>query len=125
MRKIYVCHPYQGSNALDIAAPERNAKTVAELCRAYWKRGDLPVAPQIYLPRFVNDKRDRQAALEACIRLMVLCDEVHVWGDEVSPGMETELRIAAQYGMIIRTKSPALVSRVAALTDRSEKQVAA
>jgi hypothetical protein len=52
--------------------------------------GHLPIAPQLYLPAFLDETTERNLALQFCLRLVALADEVRVYG-EPTAGMRLEI----------------------------------
>ncbi|MGI5865486.1 MAG: exonuclease domain-containing protein [Myxococcales bacterium] len=94
-RRVYVCHPYRDD-------PQGNAARVAEVCRALTDSGLVPIAPQLYLPAFVDEATQREEALALCLELLDVCDEVRVYGERVSEGMRVELRHAEARRIPIR-----------------------
>ena len=83
---IYVCSPYA-------ADPERNARRTENFCRYVWKMGGIPLAPHLLFPRFMNENRnkEREAGLRMARKLLGMCDEMWVFGDEISEGMVGEI----------------------------------
>lgn len=89
---VYICHPYSDD-------PELNEFKVREICRAVVTSGAVPLGPQIYLPQFMDEGTQRKQAMEACLRLMRVCDEVWVYGHTLSDGMAQEVGLALDIGM--------------------------
>lgn len=83
-RRVYVCHPYRND-------PEENAARVAEICRSLLQRGYFPMAPQLYVPQFVEEDEDVERVLGLCLDLMNGCDELWVYGKRITPGMQMEI----------------------------------
>lgn len=94
-RRIYVCHPYADD-------PEANTERVRELCRALTDSGYLPVAPQLYLPQFLDEDTQREVALSFCLELVGICDEVRVYGGRVTAGMRREIERAEVLSIPVR-----------------------
>ena len=94
-QRVYVCHPFAGE-------VEANTGRVKVICRALVERGLLPVAPQLYLPQFLDEATDRDRALELCLGLLEVCDEVRVYGSRISPGMRLEIDHAVALGIPVR-----------------------
>lgn len=94
-RRVYVCHPFSGD-------PEGNAARVRGLCRKLHRQGVLPIAPQIYLPQFVDEATERVRAMELCIHLLELCDAIYVYGTHLTTGMRKELWHASSKGMDVQ-----------------------
>ena len=61
--------------------------------------GALPIAPHLYLPQLIDETTRREQALALCLELLATCDEVRVFGDLVTEGMERELREAKRLGI--------------------------
>jgi len=101
---IYVCSPYA-------ADPERNARRAENFCRYVWKMGGIPLAPHLLFPRFMNENRhkEREAGLRMARKLLGMCDEMWVFGDEISEGMVGEImrrRPAASRSITTTAPSP-------------------
>lgn len=96
-RRVYICGP-QGNGA------ERETEAALMCCRFAVSHQCVPVAPQLYYFRFLNDFDYRERRLEMKFRLKDLkcCDEVWVFGERISEGMEKELTFAARKGKHIR-----------------------
>lgn len=92
---VYVCHPYVGNTAANIEA-------VRQICRELVENGLLPIGPQIYLPQFVDESTEREVALSMCMQLVDICDELRVYGDQVTTGMFREIDHAARVGVLVR-----------------------
>ena len=91
MATVFVSHPFS-------AEPEANQALVAAIARRLARAGHVPVAPQIYLPRFVDEITERDRAMWICLGLLSLCDEVWVYGDP-SKGMHMEIAEARRLGI--------------------------
>jgi len=83
---LYICHPF-GSD------PQGNAERVRKICRWFAQQGYLPLAPQIYLPQFLDEASEREVAMGVCRRLIGLADELLVFG-EPTAGMLMEMEEA-------------------------------
>lgn len=90
-RSIYVCHPFR-------CDPERNAVEIGSLARGIAKRGFVPLAPQIYLPEFLDETTEREVALSCCLTLLALSDEFWVYGGPTE-GMRLEIAEARRLGI--------------------------
>lgn len=94
-RRVYVCHPFADD-------PDANTKRVLDLCRALTDSGYLPIAPQIYLPRFMDEATERERALSLCLELVGTCDEVRVYGGRITAGMRREIEYAEARAIPVR-----------------------
>lgn len=93
MPRVYVSHAYRGD-------PGGNAAAVARLARRLALEGALPIAPQIYLPAFLDEATERDLALKICLEMIGLADEVRVYGP-VTEGMSLEVARARALGIPI------------------------
>lgn len=84
--KIFICSPYQGSI-------EENKKKAAYYAKIVAKSGNVPVAPHIYFPNFLDEKNsnERMTGIAMGLELMDMCDEVYVFGFDITEGMKFEL----------------------------------
>lgn len=89
MKIVFICSPYRG----DIKTNVKNAK---KYCRLAIKNRLMPIAPHLYFTRFLKDSKnsERNIGIKCGIRLLKICDEVWVFGDIVTKGMEQELKKA-------------------------------
>ncbi len=96
MKLIYVCSPYCG----DV---ELNTKKAREYCHFVYTQGAVPIAVHLHNTQFLNDDipEERQAGLLLGIDLLKRCEEMWVFGDRVSEGMETEIKVAHDLGIPI------------------------
>lgn len=100
MKRVYVAHPFSGDTA-------RNVERVRGICRRLAVEGHAPVAPHLYLPAFVDERSERDLALRICEALVAACDELRVYGDEVTPGMDREIMLARALSIpVVRELSP-------------------
>jgi len=90
--KVYIAHPY----ADDVAG---NVERVRTICRAVVAEGHLPVAPQLYLPAFIDETTERELALQFCLALVACCDALWIYGTRISKGMEREISVAQAHGI--------------------------
>ena len=85
MKRIYICHPFA-------ADPEGNVASVRLICRAVIQEGNLPIAPHLYLPQFIDEQTERELAISACLELLISCDELRFYDHAgISAGMRIEI----------------------------------
>lgn len=86
---MYVCSPYRG----DVI---KNVEFAQECCKKIIKNNNIPIAPHLYFPQFMNDDvpSEREFAFELNKLLIDICDVVCVFGSEISEGMQIELDYA-------------------------------
>jgi len=92
MKRIYVCHPFADD-------PKGNASKVRAICRALVDEGHLPIAPQLYLPVFIDEKTERELALRLCVELVGCCAALWFYGTAITSGMELEMSAAQERGI--------------------------
>ena len=93
-RTTYVCHPYRND-------PLGNRLRVAAHCRRLAHDGVLPLAPQLMLPTFLDERTERELAMTLCLRMVRLADEVIVYGAPTE-GMQREIAEATRCGVRVR-----------------------
>jgi len=93
MSTVFVCHPFAGDSAGNAAAVRRIACRIA-------LQGHVPIAPQIYLPQFIDEATERDLALTICLAMLALCDALQVYG-EPTEGMRLEIAEARRLGIPI------------------------
>ena len=87
MKLIYVCSPYSG----DI---NKNVEYARKACRHVVNSGNIPIAPHLLLPQFMSEETEREKAMLMNRRILRRCDEVWVFGNNISAGMKSEIEQA-------------------------------
>ncbi|QNU66931.1 DUF4406 domain-containing protein [Ruminiclostridium herbifermentans] len=95
---VYVCSPVKG----DI---EENITRAKEYCKTVLIMGYIPIAPHVTFNGILNDKvqQERETALALGLELVKHCDEVWVFGNVISEGMQGEIELAKQIGIPVKT----------------------
>ena len=88
--KIYVCSSYGGL--------EENYDKAKKYAKYVLSKGHIPILSHTMLHGVLDDKYPphREKGLEVGKLLMTLCDEIWVFGAEVTPGMAGEIMEAAR-----------------------------
>ncbi len=86
MKKVYICAPLGG----DV---EGNLKRVREYARYALMCGTAPVVPHFYA-LCLDDAipKEREIGMAAGLSLLWFCDELWLFGDEVTEGMAAEIQ---------------------------------
>lgn len=92
---VYVASPFAG----DIA---RNTENAIRYCRFAVDSGAIPLAPHLYLPRFMSEETEREAAMFMNMVFLGKCEQLWVFGDRITNGMAAEIAKAKKRGMPIR-----------------------
>ena len=84
MKKVFVCYQNEDKQIEEI-------ETLA-ICKYIRAKGYLPIAPKIYLPRFLTDEEfDRGFGRTAKLSLLYVCDELWYTGDTITRDMTEEI----------------------------------
>ena len=94
---VYICSPYSGDVVRNILAAQK-------YCRFAVKSGFMPVAAHLHYPQFLSDENpmERELGMYFGNILMDKCDEVWVFGERFSEGMEDEYNRAMKHGYKVR-----------------------
>ena len=104
-KMTYVCSKYRAKNEVEM---QQHIMDAMEACRTVHERGDIPVAPHLYWPRFPDEgnPEDRDYGLQAGMEALKRCDQMVVIirqeGPEeewISQGMQAEIAAAAKMGI--------------------------
>lgn len=81
-----------------------NTEKTKQYCRYALKQGQIPLAPHLMFPQFMDDENpeERELALFMDVILLGKCDELWVFGDPISEGMKTEIDVAKKRKQKIR-----------------------
>ena len=93
MQRVYICSPLGGN----VSANIENAKRYALEC------GMAPVIPHFYALVLNDDNpEERKLGMQAGISLLWVCDEVWVFGNQITDGMKKEIRFAEKLNIKVR-----------------------
>ena len=94
---VYVASAYSG----DVTTNTEKAK---QYCRFAMELGQIPLAPHLMFPQFMNDDdpAERELAIFMDVILLGKCDELWVFGDTISAGMSIEIEVAKKRKQTIR-----------------------
>lgn len=94
---VYVASAYSG----DVTTNTEKAK---QYCRFAMEQGQIPLAPHLMFPQFMNDDvpAERELAIFMDVILLGKCDELWVFGDSISEGMAIEIEVAKKRRQPIR-----------------------
>ena len=96
MHRAYICSPLGGNVSVNI----ENAKRYA---RYIFKCGMAPVIPHFYALILDDEIPDeRKLGMQAGISLLWVCDEVWVFGNQITDGMKKEIRFAEKLNIKVR-----------------------
>lgn len=95
---VYICSPYAG----DV---EGNTAQARAYCRfAMMEKNAIPFAPHLLLPQYMEDSDPQQRELAMFMNMVFLgkCNELWVFGERRSEGMQQEIAKAKKRRMTIR-----------------------
>lgn len=97
MKKVYICAPLGG----DV---EHNLRQVKRYTEYALRCGTAPVVPHFYA-LCLDDSvpRDREIGMAAGLSLLWYCDEMWIFGGEVTEGMRAEIRFCENLNIRTRT----------------------
>ncbi len=94
--KIYVCSPYGGQ--------QQNYELAVDHCRAVAAMGFIPLASHVMLHGILNDHipSQRKNGLAAGLAMVEVADELWIFGQAISSGMEAEIAHALKLGIPVK-----------------------
>lgn len=96
MKRVYICSPLGGEVTNNINKAKRYAMYAL-------KCGMAPVVPHFYALILNDDnQRERELGRQAGMSLLWLCDEIWVFGEIISEGMEEEIRFCKNLNLPVR-----------------------
>lgn len=91
---VYVCAPFSGEVI-------KNKEKAIKCARFVFEQGRIPITPHLLFP-FLSDETNREDALSMDIRILKKCDEIWVFGENITSGMKEEIECASEYSIIVK-----------------------
>lgn len=94
---VYICSPLAGDM-------DGNMEKARRYCKFAVRNGAIPLAPHLLFPQFMDDTNPDERALAMFMNMVLLgkCEQLWVFGKNISEGMAAEIRKAEKRGMEIR-----------------------
>lgn len=94
---VYICSPLAGNI-------DGNMEKARYYCKFAVRSGAIPLAPHLLFPQFMDDTDSDERALAMFMNMVLLgkCDQLWVFGKNISEGMAAEIGKAEKRGMVIR-----------------------
>lgn len=94
---VYICSPLAGNM-------DGNMEKARRYCKFAVQSGAIPLAPHLLFPQFMDDMNPDERALAMFMNMVLLgkCDQLWVFGKNISEGMAAEIGKAKKRGMSIR-----------------------
>ena len=107
-RMVYICAPLRGE---DMPANIERARIYA---RDVLLQGDVPFCPHIYFPQIAdaNDVAEDGLAMRACLAYLDNCQQLNVYADPPTPGMQMEIEHAAMRGIPVKQMPDPILGRM-------------
>jgi len=107
MTKVFVCSPFRPVSREPERAEEEkqnNIKLAQSACRLVTELGMVPIAPHLFFPQFMDDNNpnEREKGMLLGRELLCGCDELWVFGERISEGMQAEIRQAKESDITVR-----------------------
>ena len=96
MHRVSICSPLGGNVSANIENAKRYARYALEC-------GMAPFIPHFYALILNDDnEEERNLGMQAGISLLWVCDEVWVFGDEITEGMKKEIIFAEKLNIKVK-----------------------
>ena len=92
---VYICSKYSGDTEVNTAKAVRYSRFAVD-------EGVIPIAPHLLLPLYMDEETERMKAIAMDLVILGKCDELWVFGKDLSNGMKAEIKEAKRLGMFIR-----------------------
>lgn len=94
---VYICSPFAG----DI---EKNIRQARLYSRFAVQNKCIPITPHLLYPQFMDDSNPEERSLALFMGMVLLCkcEQLWVFGDTISEGMEKEIKKAKRREIPIR-----------------------
>ncbi len=107
-RMVYICAPLRGE---DMTANIERARMYAH---DVLLQGDVPFCPHIYFPQIAdaNDAIEDGLAMQACLACLDNCQQINVYADPPTPGMQAEIEHAVMRGIPVKQMPDPILGRM-------------
>ena len=97
LKLVYICAPLR-SNV------EQNIEFARQRAREVFQAGVVPICPHLmFLPiADPGNPSEDQAARDMGLQLVVLCQQINVYGGECTAGMQAEIELAERLGIPVK-----------------------
>ncbi len=104
---VYICSPYSEDT-------DHNTEMAKKYSRFALEQHCIPFAPHLLFPQFMNDNdpKERETAIFMNMVLLGRCEELWVFGENYSAGIQQEIRKAKHKRMKIRYFTEEMEERV-------------
>lgn len=92
---VYICSPFSGDVAVNVEKARGYSRYAVD-------EGAIAFAPHLLLPQYMSEEHERDLAMHMNFVFLSKCDELWVFGNVISPGMECEISRAKKMKKTIR-----------------------
>lgn len=92
---VYICSPFSGDISGNIDRARKYSRFAVD-------NQAIPLAPHLLFPQFMDDAAERELAMFMDLVLLGRCEELWVFGENISEGMKAEIGKAKRKQMTIR-----------------------
>ncbi len=106
MKRVYICSPI-GKNIKENLRKVRRYTKYALMC------GTTPIVPHFFAECLDdNNPKEREIGLAAGLSLLWFCEEMWVFGNEITEGMANEIRFCENFKIPIRKIKEKQINRI-------------
>ena len=110
MKKVYICAPLGASLGVSI---EDNLQRVKKYTKYALQCGTAPVVPHFYaLCLDDNIPKEREIGMTAGLSLLWFCDEMWIFGNVVTKGMQAEIQFCKNLNVPMKKISEKEIQKV-------------
>lgn len=91
---VYICSPFSGDISGNIDRARKYSRFAVD-------NQAIPLAPHLLFPQFMDDAAERELAMFMDLVLLGRCEELWVFGENISEGMKAEIEKAKRRNMKI------------------------
>jgi ATP-dependent Zn proteases len=84
---VFICSPFAGDEF-------KNSIAARKYSRFAFDSGYMPVTPHLLYPQFLNERYERREGIHMGIVLLGKCEEVWIFGSNITAGMAREIEKA-------------------------------
>ncbi|MBV1757694.1 MAG: DUF4406 domain-containing protein [Dethiosulfatibacter sp.] len=92
---VYICSPFSGDVDVNTVKAKKYSRFAVD-------SGSIAFAPHLLLPLYMSEDSERELAMFMDMVFLGKCDQLWVFGDAITKGMQAEINKATKKNMIIR-----------------------
>ena len=107
LKKVFICSPFTPHGKTEEEMEKdliKNIDVANHACRFAVEKGYIPHAPHLYFTQFLSnaDQEEREMGIVFGLTWLARCDELWVFGEEITEGMALEISVADEWNIPIR-----------------------